>query len=87
MQKQKNNIILYGTRTCGDCIRSKAWLDKHGIEYEEVNIDEDEKSIEYITKLNHGVRKIPTIVFSDGSFLIEPINKALEEHVKKLGIM
>jgi glutaredoxin 3 len=34
-------IQLYTTRWCGFCVRAKALLDSKGLEYEEVNLDDD----------------------------------------------
>jgi glutaredoxin 3 len=32
---------MYTTRWCGYCVRAKALLDSRGLEYEEVNLDDD----------------------------------------------
>jgi glutaredoxin 3 len=34
-------IQLYTTRWCGYCVRAKALLDSHGLEYEEISLDGD----------------------------------------------
>ena len=34
-------IQIYTTRWCGYCVRAKALLDGRGLEYEEVNLDDD----------------------------------------------
>ena len=34
-------IQVYTTRWCGYCVRAKALLDSRGLEYEEINLDED----------------------------------------------
>lgn len=85
MQNNKT-IILYGTPTCADCFHSRLWLDEHKIPYKDINVAENEELTNYITNLNNGLRKTPTIVFPDGSFLVEPTNKDLEDHLKKLGL-
>lgn len=36
-----SRITLYTTRWCGYCIRAKALLDGKGLEYEEINLDDD----------------------------------------------
>jgi thioredoxin reductase (NADPH) len=48
-----------------------------------VDIEEDPKAAEFIEKINHGRRVIPTIVFPDGQVLTEPPNSRLAE---KLGL-
>jgi glutaredoxin 3 len=32
---------MFTTRWCGYCVRAKALLDSRGLEYEEINLDED----------------------------------------------
>jgi len=76
-------IKLYGTTWCGDCARSKAFLEEKGIKYEFIDIDRDVKAMKYVEEVNKGVKTVPIIVFEDGSVLVEPSN---EELGKKLRI-
>jgi mycoredoxin len=75
-------IIMYSTPTCGDCRRSKRWLDEHNIPYEHIDITEHPEAADYVLRVNQGIYVVPTIVFPDGSMLAEPTNDALAEHVK-----
>lgn len=77
------NIIVYGTNWCGDCIRSKRFLEEKGIDFIFVNIDKDKEAERFVIETNHGMRIVPTICFEDGSLLVEPSNGELAE---KLGI-
>lgn len=70
-------IIFYGTPWCGDCQRSRQLLIKFDIKYEEINIDQDVEAAEKVIKLNKGYRSVPTIVFPDGTILVEPSNLEL----------
>lgn len=81
-----DSIVMYSTSWCGDCRRSKAWLDANKVEYKEVNIEEDEEGMAYVQKVNNGMNSVPTIVFPDGSILVEPSNQQLEEKVKALDL-
>jgi len=65
-------IKMYVTTWCGDCRMAKRWFDTHGIAYESINIEEDAKAAEYVTRVNRGYRSVPTIVFPDGTILVEP---------------
>lgn len=80
-------IVLYGASWCGDCHRSRGFLDSKDIAYTFVNIDEDAEGAANVEELNDGNRSIPTIVFDDGSILVEPGNVELEEKLKSLGIL
>ena len=51
------------TDWCGDCVRSKALLNKLKVDFEEINVDINSEANEYITKLQNNQRRIPTIVF------------------------
>jgi thioredoxin reductase (NADPH) len=76
-------ITVYGTYWCPDCRRSKQFLGEHQIPYIWINIDEDQSAEQFVIEKNAGKRIIPTIVFDDGSFLVEPTNAEL---AAKLGL-
>lgn len=76
-------VIMYSTRWCPDCRRAKAFLDRHSVPYTVVDIDQDLEAARYVVRVNGGMRRVPTIVFSDGSALVEPSNAEL---ARKLGI-
>lgn len=77
------DIKMYGAPWCPDCRRSKMFLGEHRVPYDWVNIDEDAAGRSYVEDLQGGGRSIPTIVFADGSYLLEPSN---EELARKLGL-
>ena len=76
-------ITIYGAYWCPDCQRAKKFLGEQFIPYHWVDIEQDKGSEEFVVKTNHGKRIIPTIVFKDGSFLVEPSNAEL---ARKLGL-
>ncbi|MFN8073940.1 MAG: FAD-dependent oxidoreductase [Kineosporiaceae bacterium] len=76
-------ITLYGTSWCSDCKRSKAFLGEQRIAYDYVDVDADAAGREVVQSHNDGKDVIPTIVFDDGSVLVEPSNAEL---AAKLGI-
>ena len=80
---QEANITVYGAPWCPDCRRSKQFLGEQRIPYLWVDIDEDEEGRNRVQALNDGKQIIPTIVFQDGSILVEPSNADL---AAKLGI-
>lgn len=73
----KANITVYGAHWCPDCRRSKQFLGEHQIPYNWVDIEEDSAAEKFVIEKNNGKRIIPTIVFADGSFLVEPTNAEL----------
>ncbi len=79
----QQNIKLYGTNWCSDCKRSKKFLGEQRVQYEYINIEEDAEGQAYVQGVQNGGMSIPTIVFGDGSLLIEPTNAEL---AAKLGL-
>ena len=65
-------IKMSVTTWCGDCRFAKRWLDAHGVPYEIINIEENEHAAEVVQRINGGNRSVPTIIFPDGSILVEP---------------
>jgi mycoredoxin len=65
-------LVVYATVWCGDCRRARAFLDDHAIRYRWVDIDRDAEAEALVKKLNRGNRSVPTLVFPDGSILVEP---------------
>jgi thioredoxin reductase (NADPH) len=80
---EEAQIKLYGTNWCSDCKRSKKFLGEQRIQYEYINIEEDSAGQAFVQKVQNGGLTIPTIVFPDGSLLIEPTNAEL---AAKLGL-
>ena len=80
---EQSGITVYGANWCGDCRRAKKFMDDNGVGYLWVDVENDPAAIELVLKLNGGKRIIPTIVFDDGSILIEPTNSEL---AGKLGV-
>lgn len=76
-------ITMYGAEWCGDCRRSKRFLERHGITYEYLDTDRDPDARAVALEKNRGRMRIPVIVFPDGSFLTEPSD---EELARKVGV-
>lgn len=75
----QEKIKMYATTWCGDCRRAKRWFEAHSIPYEYINIEEDEKAAEFVARVNKGMHSVPTIIFPDGSILVEPNSRELAE--------
>ncbi len=68
----EQKIIMYATDWCGDCRMAKRWFDQHGISYDYINIEQNDEAAAYVVQINKGRQSVPTIVFPDGSILVEP---------------
>jgi len=82
-QKKSDQIIVYSTVWCPDCKRAKQFFGEQRVPYVNVDIEQDAKAMAFVERVNSGKRIIPTIVFPDGSRLVEPSNAELAE---KLGL-
>jgi len=76
-------VTVYGAYWCPDCRRAKKFLGEQFVPYRWVDIEQDKEGEQYVLQRNNGKRIIPTIVFEDDSFLVEPSNAEL---AKKLGL-
>jgi mycoredoxin len=66
------SITMYSTTWCGYCQRLKTQLDREGISYTEVNIEQDESAAALVEQVNGGNQTVPTVVFADGSAMTNP---------------
>jgi mycoredoxin len=65
-------LTMYTTTWCGFCSRLKAQLQREGIEYAEVDIEQDESAAELVMSVNGGNQTVPTLLFADGTALTNP---------------
>jgi mycoredoxin len=78
-------ITVYGTPWCGDCKRALRVLDQHKASYDYIDIEIDDRARRYVEQVNRGYQSVPTIVFPDGSVLVEPSSSALAQKLTALG--
>ncbi len=75
---QHNPLTVYGTIWCGDCRRTRHFLENNNIPYSWIDIDKDAAARLQVQELNHGNRSVPTLVFDDGTIMVEPSNYELK---------
>jgi len=80
-------ITMYGAAWCGDCRRSKAYLDSHNVAYKYIDVEADETASDKVIEINGGQRSIPVILFPDGTHMTEPSDKDLEAKLQALSIL
>jgi mycoredoxin len=69
---EQGTITMFTTTWCGYCRRLKSQLDRAGIAYNEVNIEQVEAAAEYVMSVNGGNRTVPTVLFPDGTAATNP---------------
>ena len=82
-----SKILMYGAEWCGDCRRSKRFLDSNNVAYEYVDVEADATASDKVIEINGGQRSIPVIIFSDGTHLTEPSDAALKEKLEALKVL
>jgi glutaredoxin len=76
-------ITMYSTRWCPDCRRAKTFLKERGVEFREVDIEEDPSAEEIVIKANNGRRKVPTLEMGGRYFACSPFDaEELAENLK-----
>jgi mycoredoxin len=65
-------VTMYSTPWCGYCRRLKSQMEREGIAYVEVDIENDPRAAELVMSVNDGMQTVPTLVFPDGAALTNP---------------
>ena len=80
------SIDFYGADWCGDCRRTKRLLDELKVDYNyldvEHNADAQAKAVEI-----SGKQSIPVVVFSDGTYFVEPSDPAMRDKLAELKLI
>jgi mycoredoxin len=82
-----SKILMYGAEWCGDCRRSKRFLDLNNVAYEYVDVEADATASDKVIEINGGQRSIPVIIFEDGTHLTEPSDAALKSKLEELKVL
>ena len=65
-------FTMYSTPWCGYCHRLKGQLDREGIAFREVDIEQEPQAAAVVERANNGNQTVPTVVFRDGSAMTNP---------------
>lgn len=74
-------VTMYSTVWCGYCRRLKGQMDREGIAYVEVNIEDEPNAADLVMSVNGGNQTVPTLVFPDGSALSNPSLAQIKAHL------
>ena len=72
---------MYSTSWCGYCRRLKAQLERDGIEFVEVDIEQQPEAAEFVMSVNGGNRTVPTVHFPNGKALTNPTLAEVKEQL------
>jgi mycoredoxin len=65
-------FTMYSTPWCGYCHRLKGQLNREGIAFREVDIEQRPEAADIVERVNSGNQTVPTLVFEDGTALTNP---------------
>ncbi len=76
-----SQIVMYTTQYCSDCYRAKAFFEANKVDFLQVSLEGNKAATEFVININSGSRSVPTIVFPDGTVLVEPTWAELKEKI------
>jgi mycoredoxin len=65
-------FTMYSTPWCGYCHRLRGQLDREGIPFEVVDIEQDPSAADIVMAVNRGNQTVPTLVYADGTAQTNP---------------
>jgi glutaredoxin len=71
-------VVMYCTAWCPDCLRARLWLDEHGIEYTEVDVNAVPGAAAQVREWAEGKLITPTFDI-DGTTVLNPDEDRLAE--------
>ena len=81
------HVLAYITNWCPDCSRSRRVLQRSGVLFDEVDIDNVEGAEAVMRAANGGSGKVPTVIIArddERVVLIEPGDRELAEALRKM---
>lgn len=78
---EPGTITMFTTTWCGYCRNLKTQLDRQGIAYSEVNIEEVADAAAFVEQVNGGNQTVPTVLFPDGSAATNPTANEVKDRL------
>ena len=74
-------LVIYGHDYCGQCWFLKSALDKHDVDYQWIDVLVEPSHQERLRQLARGNLSVPTVVFGDGTVMVEPWPEKVLRHL------
>ena len=81
-----SSFTMYTTPWCGYCHRLKSQLDREGIAYEIVDIEQSPEAASIVESANGGNQTVPTLVYADGTAQTNPSVAQVKEKLAALAV-
>ena len=77
-------VTMYSTTWCGYCSRLKSQMQREGIAFEVVDIEQHPEAAQIVMQVNGGNQTVPTLVYADGTAQTNPPLKDVKAKVAAL---
>ena len=77
-------VTMYSTQWCGYCHRLKSQMERDGIAFEVVDIEQQPEAADIVAHHNDGNHTVPTLVYADGTAHTNPPIKAVRAKLEAL---
>jgi len=77
-------LTMYSTPWCGFCHRLRSQMDRAGIAYEVVDIEQVPEAAAIVEQVNHGNQTVPTLVYVDDSAQTNPSLRDVQAKLEQL---
>src|SRR3954453_23641228 len=83
-EERVGQFTMYSTPWCGYCHRLKGQLDREGIEFDVVDIEQQPEAAQIVGSANNGNQTVPTLVYTDGTAQTNPSLAQVKEKLAAL---
>jgi mycoredoxin len=81
-------ITMYSTAWCPDCKATKMALERLGLSYTEINIDQHPEGERMVLEVNGGRRSVPTLVYAGQAASMSRFSVAkLQQWLEQVGLL
>jgi len=77
-------FTMYTTPWCGYCHRLQSQLDREGIRYDVVDIEQVPQAADVVMSANGGNQTVPTLVYGDGTAHTNPSMAQVKQKLAEL---
>lgn len=73
------HVVVYGASWCGPCHRLRSQLERAGVVFEAIDVDDHPEVLALLSSVNDGAWLIPTVVVGGRTVLVNPSAVAVQE--------
>ncbi len=79
-----SSFTMYTTPWCGYCHRLQGQLDREGITYDVIDIEQVPDAASIVESANNGNQTVPTLVFTDGTAVSNPSIMQVKQKLEQI---